>query len=134
MKRTVISYIKFAGAGLIASLADNLTYFILNHLGIADSWALVAARIVSLIVNFFLLKMAVFQHGNRPDSFMRYVLLVIFSTTVLYFLLQRLKPLLPRLDPVFIKMGLEFIMNFFNYAVSRFFVFDDRKAEHGHEA
>ena len=62
------------------------------------------------------------------------VLLVIFSTTVIYFLMQWLKPLLPGLDPVFIKMGLEFIMNFFNYAVSRFFVFDDRKAEHGHEA
>ena len=69
MKRTIISYIKFAGAGLIASLADNLTYFILNHLGIADSWALVAARVVSLIVNFFLLKTAVFQHGSRHDSF-----------------------------------------------------------------
>lgn len=134
MKRTIISYIKYAGAGLIASLADNLTYFILNHLGAADTWALVAARVVSLIVNFFLLKMAVFQHGSRPDSFPRYVLLVVFSTTVLYFLLQWLKPLLPGLDPVFIKMGLEFIMNFFNYAVSRFFVFDDRKAERGHEA
>ena len=134
MKRTIISYIKFAGAGLIASLADNLTYFILNHLGIADSWALVTARVVSLIVNFFLLKTAVFQHGSRHDSFPRYVLLVIFSTTVIYFLMQWLKPLLPGLDPVFIKMGLEFIMNFFNYAVSRFFVFDDRKAERSHEA
>ena len=122
MKRTIISYIKFAGAGLIASLADNLTYFILNHLGITDSWALVAARVVSLIVNFFLLKTAVFQHGSRHDSFPRYVLLVIFSTTVIYFLMQWLKPLLPGLDPVFIKMGLEFIMNFFNYAVSRFLV------------
>ena len=49
-------------------------------------------------------------------------------------LLRRHYHLLPGLDPVFIKMGLEFIMNFFNYAVSRFFVFDDRKAEHGHEA
>ena len=134
MKRTIISYIKYAGAGLIASLADNLTYFILNHAGIADTWALVAARIVSLLVNFFLLKTAVCQHGKRSDSFLRYVLLVVFSTTVLYFLLQWLKPLLPGLDPVFIKMGLEFIMNFFNYAVSRFFVFDDRKAGQSHEA
>lgn len=134
MKKTVISYIKFAGAGLIASLADNLTYFILNHMGIADTWALVAARIISLIVNFFLLKTAVFQHGKRNDSFLRYILLVIFSTTVIYFLMQWVKPLLPGLDPVFIKMGLEFIMNFFNYAVSRFFVFDDRKAKQNNEA
>ena len=134
MKRTIISYIKYAGAGLVASLADNLTYFILNHMGVADTWALVSARIVSLIVNFFLLKTAVFQHGKRNDSFLRYVLLVIFSTTIIYFLMQWVKSLLPQVDPVFIKMGLEFIMNFFNYAVSRFFVFDDRKAEQSHEA
>ena len=134
MKKTIISYIKYAGAGLIASVADNLTYFILNHLGAADTWALIAARIVSLIVNFFLLKMAVFQHGKRNDSFPRYVVLVIFSTTVLYFLMQWIKKLLPQLDPVFIKMGLEFIMNFFNYVITRFFVFDDKKAEQKNEA
>ncbi|MBQ6505095.1 MAG: GtrA family protein [Flexilinea sp.] len=134
MKQTVISYLKFAGAGLIASAADNLTYFIINHLGIADTWALLAARVISLIVNFFLLKTAVFQHSKRNDSFLRYILLVIFSTTIIYFLLQWVKPRLPGLDPVFIKMGLEFIMNFFNYAVSRFFVFDDRKAGQNHEA
>ena len=134
MKKTILSYIKFAGAGLAASAADNLTYFILNHLGIQDSYALIAARVVSLIVNFFLLQLAVFQHGKREDSFLRYVLLVIFSTTVIYFLMQRIKPLLPHIDSVFIKMGLEFLMNFFNYAVARFFVFDDKKAERSNEA
>lgn len=134
MKKTIISYIKYAGAGLIASVADNLTYFILNHLGAADTWALIAARIVSLIVNFFLLKIAVFQQGKRNDSFPRYVLLVIFSTTILYFLMQWIKTLLPQLDPVFIKMGLEFIMNFFNYVITRFFVFEDKKAKQKNEA
>ena len=134
MKKTILSYIKFAGAGLIASIADNLTYFILNHLGVHDSFALVAARVVSLIVNYFLLRLAVFQNGKRQDSFPRYILLVIFSTTIIYFLMQWIKGLLPRLDPVFIKMGLEFIMNFFNYAVARFFVFDDSKEKPVHEA
>ena len=134
MKKTIIYYIKFAGAGLIASIADNITYFIMNHLGIQDVYVLIGARVVSLIVNFFLLQLAVFQHGKRQDSFLRYILLVIFSTTVIYFLMQWLKPLLPQIDPVFIKMGLEFIMNFFNYAVTRFFVFDDKKAEKRHEA
>ena len=134
MKKTVISYIKYAGAGLIASIADDITYFIMNHLGIADTWSLAAARIVSLIVNFFLLKTAVFQHGKRQDSFPRYALLVLFSTTIIYFLMQWLKQLLPQVDPVIIKMGLEFLMNFFNYAVTRFFVFDDKKAGEQHEA
>lgn len=134
MKKTIISYIKFAGAGLIASIADNITYFILNHLGIQDVYALVSARVVSLIVNFFLLQLAVFQNGKRQDSFLRYILLVVFSTVVIYFLMQWLKPLMPKIDPVFIKMGLEFIMNFFNYAAARFFVFDNQKAEKSHEA
>jgi hypothetical protein len=48
--------------------------------------------------------------------------------------MQRIKPLLPHIDSVFIKMGLEFLMNFFNYAVARFFVFDDKKAERSNEA
>ena len=134
MKKTLISYIKYAGAGLFASAADNLTYFILNHLSVPDNWALIAARIISLIVNYLLLHFAVFQQGRRKDSFFRYILLVIFSTFIVYFLMQRLEPLLPHLDPVFIKMGIEFLMNFFNYLVARFFVFDDKKGELSHEA
>lgn len=134
MKKTFLSYIKYAGAGLIASIADNLTYFICNHLGVQDSWALIAARIVSLIVNYFLLHFAVFQHGRRKDSFFRYTLLVIFSTTIIYYLMQWLEKLLPNIDPVFIKMGLEFLMNFFNYIAARFFVFEDRKEKPIHEA
>ena len=134
MKKTILSYIKYAGAGLIASIADNLTFFVCSHLGVQDSWALLAARIISLIVNYFLLHFAVFQHGRREDSFFRYVLLVIFSTAIIYFLMQWIKGLLPNIDPVFIKMGLEFLMNFFNYIIARFFVFEDRKEKTGHEA
>ena len=134
MKKTIISYLKFAGAGIIASAADNLTFFIMNHLGVADTWALVGARVVSLIVNYFLLKFAVFQQGKRRDSFFRYTLLVIFSTTIVYFLMQWLEPKLPGLDPVILKMGIEFIMNFFNYAITRFIVFDNKKAEEANEA
>ena len=133
MKKTIISYLKYSAAGLIASGADNMTYFLLNHAGVTDIPALIAARVVSLIVNFILLRFAVFQQGRRRDSFPRYILLVIFSTTCVYFLMQWLKPLIP-VNPTFIKMGLEFAMNFFNYAAARFFVFDDKKAEQRHEA
>ena len=133
MKKTIISYLKYSAAGLIASGADNLTYFLLNHAGVTDIPALIAARVVSLIVNFILLRFAVFQQGRRRDSFPRYILLVIFSTTCVYFLMQWLNPLIP-VNPTFIKMGLEFAMNFFNYAAARFFVFDDKKAEQRHEA
>lgn len=134
MKKTIISYIKFAGAGLFASIADNVSFFLLNHLGVRDLYALIAARVISLIVNFFLLRFAVFQHGNRQDSFFRYILLVVFSTAVIYFLMQWLEPRLPKIDPVFIKMGLEFLMNFFNYVVARFIVFDDSKNGSPNEA
>ena len=133
MKKTILSYLKYSAAGLIASGADNLTYFLLNHAGVTDVPALIAARVVSLIVNFILLRFAVFRQGRRRDSFPRYILLVIFSTTIVYFLLKVLKPLIPA-DPTLIKMGIEFAMNFFNYAVARFFVFDDRKAEQANEA
>ena len=124
MKHTIISYLKYSAAGLIASGADNLTYFLLNRAGIHDAPALIAARVVSLIVNFILLRFAVFQQGRRRDSFPRYILLVVFSTTIVFFLMKVLKPLIP-INPTFIKMGIEFAMNFFNYAAARFFVFDD---------
>ena len=132
MKNTIISYLKYSAAGLIASGADNLTYFLMNKAGLGDIPALIAARVVSLIVNFILLRFAVFQNGQRKDSFLRYVLLVCFSTTIVYFALEFLRPRIP-VNPTFIKMGIEFTMNFFNYAVSRFIVFDDEKAELTHE-
>lgn len=128
MKNTVISYLKYSAAGLIASGADNLTYFLLNRAGVTDIPALIAARVVSLIVNFILLRFAVFQQGKRRDSFPRYILLVAVSTTIVYFLMKWLKPLIP-INPTFIKMGIEFAMNFVNYAVARFFVFDDKKKQ-----
>lgn len=127
MKKTIISYLKYSAAGLIASAADNLTYFLMNRLGVTDVPALAAARIVSLIVNFILLRFAVFQQGRRRDSFPRYILLVIFSTTIVYFLLKWLKPLIP-INPTIVKIGIELAMNFFNYAAARFFVFDDKKS------
>ena len=134
MKKTIISYLKYSAAGLIASGADNLTYFLLNKAGITDVLALIAARVVSLIVNFILLRFAVFQQGRRRDSFPRYILLVAVSTVIVYFLLKVLKPLIP-VNPTFIKMGIEFAMNFLTYAAARFFVFDDRKEqEHSREA
>ena len=134
MKQTILSYLKYSAAGLIASAADNLTYFLLNRMGITDVPALIAARVVSLIVNFILLEFAVFQQRRRRDSFTRYILLVIFSTTIVYFLLKVLKPMIP-VNPTFIKMGIEFIMNFFNYAAARFFVFIDKpQKEQTHEA
>lgn len=152
MKKTILSYLKYSAAGLIASGADNLTYFLMDHSGAsaaiaaffgrfipalasmnpsdsADIAGLISARIVSLIVNFILLRFAVFRQGKRRDSFSRYVLLVVFSTTVVFFLMKWLKPLLPQVDAVVIKMAVEFAMNFFNYAAARFFVFDDKKAE-----
>ena len=98
----------------------------LNRFGLTDIPSLIAARVVSLIVNFILLRFAVFQQGRRRDSFPRYILLVIFSTTIVYFLMKWLKPLIP-INPTFIKMGIEFAMNFFNYAAARFFVFEDKR-------
>ena len=133
MKEKIISYLKYSAAGLIASLADNLTYFLLNLVGVHDIYALIAARVVSLIVNFVLLRFAVFSHGRNKDSFPRYILLVAFSTTIVYFGMQFLKPVIP-INPTWIKMGIEFIMNFFNYLVAKYIVFDEKDGEEPREA
>ena len=134
LQETVISYLKYSGAGLIASAADNLTFFLLNHFGVPDQFSLIGARIVSLIVNFILLQFAVFKDSKRPDSFPRYVVLVIFSTTIVYFAMKVLEPIIP-INPTFIKMGVEFLMNFLNYYLAKKFVFNGSKPEEeAHEA
>ena len=134
LRETVISYLKYSGAGLIASAADNLTFFLLNHFGVPDQFSLIGARIVSLIVNFILLQFAVFKDSKRPDSFVRYVVLVIFSTTIVYFAMKVLEPIIP-INPTFIKMGVEFLMNFLNYYLAKKFVFNgDQPEEEAHEA
>ena len=134
VRETVISYLKYSGAGLIASAADNLTFFLLNHFGVPDQFSLIGARIVSLIVNFILLQFAVFKDSKRPDSFVRYIILVVFSTTIVYFAMKVLEPIIP-INPTFIKMGVEFITNFLNYYLAKKFVFNgDQPKEEAHEA
>ena len=134
LRETVISYLKYSGAGLIASAADNLTFFLLNHFGVPDQFSLIGARIVSLIVNFILLQFAVFKDSKRPDSFVRYIILVVFSTTIVYFAMKVLEPIIP-INPTFIKMGVEFITNFLNYYLAKKFVFNgDQPKEEAHEA
>ncbi len=122
----ILTYIKYSAAGLLSAAADNLTYYLLNRAGVADFPALLAARIVSLIVNFFMLKLAVFQNSKRRDSFPRYVLLVAVMMVVDYYLLTWLRPLLP-FPPIVIKMGIELVMQILNFFITRFFVFGEKK-------
>ncbi len=126
-----LTYIKYSATGLISAAVDNLTYFLLNRAEVSDLWALTAARIVSLIANYFMLKSAVFHDSKRQDSFPRYVLLVAVVAVFDYFLLTRLRPLLP-LPPLVIKMSIELVMQILNFFITRFFVFG-QKRESVHE-
>lgn len=125
-KNGLLTYIKFSAAGLISAAADNLTYFLLNRAEVSDLWALAAARVVSLIVNYFMLKTAVFQDAKRQDSFPRYVLLVAVVAVIDYFLLTWLRSLLP-LHPLVIKMSIELAMQILNFFITRFFVFGEKR-------
>ena len=125
-KNGLLTYIKYSAAGLISAVVDNLTYFLLNRAEVSDLWALTAARIVSLIANYFMLKTAVFQDAKRQDSFPRYVLLVAAVAVFDYFLLTRLRPLLP-LPPTLIKMGIELVMQVLNFFITRIFVFGQKR-------
>ena len=85
-------------------------------------------------VDVILLQFAVFKDSKRPDSFVRYIILVVFSTTIVYFAMKVLEPIIP-INPTFIKMGVEFITNFLNYYLAKKFVFNgDQPKEEAHEA
>lgn len=120
-------FLGFAASGLISTVVDNLVFFILTLLNLSNLPALIASRVVSTLVNYSLLRLAVFREkGKSGGSFLRYICLVIFSTSIVWLALNVLSRNFPH-NPVWIKMAIEMVMFFFNYLASKLFVFRSAK-------
>ena len=110
-------------SGLASSSADNLVFFVLHKLNVANLPALAVSRLVSVIINYLLLRYAVYQEpGKGNKSFFRYILLVLFSSTNVYLLLELFSKSFPESVPL-IKIMIEIVMFFFNFFVSKTLVF-----------
>ena len=113
-------YLLSASIGLIA---DNGMFFLLDMLGQSHLCSLFFARVFSMLINYSLLRIIVFREkSNHYDSLLRYIALVIFSGAIVWLSLEiGSKYLL--IPSIFIKMGVELVMFFFNYFASKKFVF-----------
>ncbi len=117
---------KLSGAalsGIVSAAADNLVFFILHKLNVANLPALALSRLVSVMINYLLLRYAVFREtGKGTGSFLRYILLVLFSSTIVYFLLEFFTAKFSGSAPL-MKILIEIVMFFFNFFISKKLVF-----------
>lgn len=124
------TFLRYSAGGLLSTLADNLVFYILAKIGCSNTLSLAAARVVSVTLNYLLLRFAVFSQDSsqKKGAFFRYILLVIFSTSIVWCALHFLTPLVPR-HPIYVKIPVELVMFFFNYLMSGKFVFGKKQEQ-----
>ncbi|NMA12931.1 MAG: hypothetical protein GX933_07115 [Chloroflexi bacterium] len=135
------TFLRYSLSSLASLLVDNLvfsfTYLLSGKIGLS----LIFGRAISMIVNYLLLRNSVFQsfaeavnEENRRKAaslfdrgtFFRYLLLVIFSGSIVWlvssFVTSRFG-----LNALLVKLGIEFIMFFVNYYLSKNLVFRSQR-------
>lgn len=121
---TLNTFLRFSGSSVLSFLVDNTVFFLGIQIGLGNLLALVTGRVASLLVNYFLLKSVVFKPKNgKKGSFAKYVGLVIFSGSIVWCLITLGEKIFP-IHPIFLKLAAEFGMFFFNYYVSKTFIFN----------
>ena len=121
---TLNTFLRYSGSSVLSFLVDNTVFFLGIQIGFGNLLALVTGRVASLLVNYFLLKSVVFKPKNEKNrSFAKYVGLVIFSGSVVWSLITIGEKIIP-IHPIFLKLAAELGMFFFNYYVSKTFIFN----------
>lgn len=129
IKSRIGSIVKYAGTGVLSTLADNLVFFLLTRMGCSNLVGVACARVVSVAINFLMLRFAVFKgKTDTKGSFLRYIALVIVSGAIVWFAIEKLTKVLTW-EPTIIKMCIELVMFFVNYYVNKTLVF--RKSSDG---
>jgi len=121
-------FFRYVLSSLTGVIADNSMFLLLTTLGIGHLLSLILSRIFSILINYSLLRTMVFrEQGNRYESFLKYIGLVIFSSSIVWVGLDFGSKIFP-FPAVIIKMGIELMMFFFNYFISKTIVFRKKKA------
>lgn len=120
MIRRIITYLLSSG---ITVLVDFAVFSGANALGAGIALSTALGRAVAAVVNFTINRNAVFQaEGNALVQFLKYILLVIISGSISAFAISQLQKVLP-LNPTLIKVPVEAVLFFVNYAVQRLLIF-----------
>lgn len=122
-------FFRYLFSSFIGLIADNGMFLLLDTLGQSHLRSLIISRAFSMLINYSLLRMVVFREkGNRYGSLLRYIGLVIFSGSIVWTSLEIGTKYLA-VPSIFIKMGVEMVMFFFNYFASKKIVFPSQKKE-----
>ena len=115
--------LRYSFSSILSFLVDNLIFYLLIRLGQSNLTALIGGRAISLLVNFSLLKTVVFKTKEKGHAaFLKYIALVIFSGSVVWLVITTTEKYLG-FHPMPVKLTIEFVMFFFNYFVSRSYIF-----------
>lgn len=115
--------VRYSTASLFSVLLDYVVFMTVLFFGAPSLAALIVGRAFSMAVNFTLLRKFVYR--DRPElarAWLRYLGLTLFSSAAAFFAIETLRRVVP-LPVVIVKALVETTLFFFNYTMSREWVF-----------
>ncbi len=124
---TFLKYILVAG---ISFVIDATLFYIFNTLCLLDIiLATIIARCISSFINYLLNRDKVFKSNvSKAESLLKYYGLVVVQMMVSALVVKGLSKIIP-VNPVFIKVPVEFILFICNYLIQKIFIFKRGKNE-----
>jgi len=121
--RQVIVFARFSLSSVLSALLDYAVFYLLYKAGLRVALSIFFARLASVIFNYLVVRNLVFfSRRKATQSFLQYILLVIFSGTMTWLMIRWLAPLLKG-DVLMAKIFAESVLFFFNYFVQKTFIF-----------
>ena len=116
-------FLRYSFSSILSFAVDNLIFYLLIRLGQSNLTALIGGRAISLLVNFSLLRTVVFKTQEKGHAaFLKYIALVVFSGSIVWLVITTTEKYLG-FHPMPVKLTIELVMFFFNYYISKSFIF-----------
>ena len=128
MNNTFIKYIIIA---IISFIIDIVLFKLFNTIFFNLTYkiiiATIFARIISSLFNFIMNKDKVFKSNkNMKETIIKYYSLVVVAMLVSAFTVNALNKIFSGIDPVFIKIPVEFLIFIGNYLIQKKLIFKNK--------
>lgn len=120
---------KYSFSSILSAIIDYCVFIILLFCGLPIIASTYIARATSCLINFSINKKLVFNvrkqktQSNTKTQFVKYIALVVLSSTISGLSVTWLTSLLTGFSPVLIKIPVEVILYVFNFAIQRLLIF-----------
>ena len=120
--------IKYSISSLLTSVADWIVFSVLVLCGLPVMPSTYSARFVAGLLNYSMNKRFVFEDKEGgANKLLKYFALVLLSGTISGITVEYMSNLIPGLSPSIIKIPVEIVLYFFNFAIQRTFVFKEKE-------